>query len=133
MVITKYLRKFNEDVEVSNLELIEMLKNINDILIPYRDDGEYIVRIANVNVNHTRRTQGEIDSNIVVISNDVEKSLECSSFYDWKETPISVEVIFGRLNDKIFNEILDRLNEEYPKIFLKFFDSIISYNLELVG
>ncbi len=133
MVITKYLRKFNEDVEVSNLELIEMLKNINDILIPYRDDGEYIVRIANVNVNHTRRTQGEIDSNIVVISNDVEKSLECSSFYDWKDTPISVEIIFERLNEEILNEILDRLNEEYSKIFLKFFGSIISYNLELVG
>jgi hypothetical protein len=133
MVITKYLRKFNEDVEVSNLELIEMLKNINDILIPYRDDSEYIVRIANVNINHTRRTQGEIDSNIVVISDDVEKSLECSSFYDWKDTPISVEIIFERLNDDTFNEILDRLNEEYSKIFLKFFGSIISYNLELVG
>lgn len=129
----KYLRKFNEDVEVSNLELIEMLKNINDILIPYRDDSEYIVRIANVNINHTRRTQGEIDSNIVVISDDVEKSLECSSFYDWKDTPISVEIIFERLNDDTFNEILDRLNEEYSKIFLKFFGSIISYNLELVG
>ena len=123
----KFLKKFNEEL-IQKIEIVEMLENINDILDSYRDD--YSIRLSIINPE---------TSKYITILKNVQDSIFNSQIFDYNyhsEIKILIffeKIIFSHAPDsqnaiKCVNELLNRLNEEYPNTFKLFDDFSIESN-----
>ena len=131
----KFLKRFNEEL-IQKIEIVEMLENINDILDSYRDDYSIRLSIANPENLKLKQQRGGVPFTIL---KNVKDSIFNSQIFDYNyhsEIKILIffeKIIFSHAPDsqnaiKCVNELLNRLNEEYPNTFKLFDDFSIESN-----
>lgn len=120
-------------LEISNEDLIEMLENINEILIPYRDTNDFSLSIFDFNSNELVKIHGDVRECL--------ENIENIYYLYWRFLIINitpwtskVEMDYVGLKSDT-EEILERLNQEYGNIFDvgNFVNQIFSQPIKIIN